>query len=97
MRPRQLEVGQPMIELQTIKLHDIRRAALVFGMAGAAFAGAGILHAPVKPPLLLHIGGDILVAVQAQRRLRARVRAVMAIRTAGFLFDVRLAHFARHQ
>jgi len=52
VRTGQLEVGQPMIELRTIKLHDIRRAAFVFGMAGAALAAAGILHASVKPFLL---------------------------------------------
>lgn len=97
VRARQLELGQPMIELRTIELHDIRRAAFVFGMAGAALADAGILHASVKPFLLLHIGGYILMAVQAQCRLRPRVRAVMAIGAAGFLLDMRLAHFARHQ
>ena len=96
MRARQLEIGQLMIELQAIKLHDIRRAALVFGMAGAALAGAGILHAPVKLSLLLNVNRNILVTVQAQRRLRPYIRAVMAICAVRLLLDMRLAQFAGH-
>src|SRR5258708_443070 len=52
MRTREIEVGQPMIELPTIELHDIRRAAFVLGMAGPAFAGAAPFHSSRKPHLL---------------------------------------------
>lgn len=65
MRIGELEVGQQMVELQAIQLHDIRAAALVFRMTGAALAGARILHASVISPVLLHVGGNIFVAVQA--------------------------------
>ena len=97
MRTRQLEIGQLMIELQPVQLHDIGIASFVLGVAGAALAGPGIRHAAVISALLLYIGRDILVAVQAQRRLRPCVRTVMAIGAVGLLLDVRLAHFTRHQ
>ena len=97
MHPRKLEVGQLMIELQAVELDDICCAAFVLGMAGAALAGAGIWHTPVISALLAYIGRHILVAVQAQRRLRPHVRAVMAICAVGLLLDMRLADFARHQ
>ena len=48
MRPLERELRQRMIELCLVELRYIRIAALVFAMTGAALAGAGVRHAPMK-------------------------------------------------
>ena len=58
MRALEREVGQVMIEARGIELHDVGRAALVFRVAGAAFADAGVGHSPVKPEMIAHVGRD---------------------------------------
>jgi len=67
----------------------------VLGMAGAALAGGGILHAAVKIGARAYVLGDVFMAVQAQRSLSHLVAAPVVTIAAGFLLlDMRLAHFA---
>lgn len=59
------EVGETVIELRAAELHDVRLATFVFGMTGAALADAGVRHAAVIALMPLHVGRDVLVAIQA--------------------------------
>lgn len=91
------KVGEAVIEQRTIQTNDICRAALVFGMARAALADAGIGHASVITLMLLQVHGDGLVTVQAQRGLRPDVGAVVAVRATFFLLQMRLCDLSRHE
>jgi hypothetical protein len=97
MRSLEREVGEAMIELRAAELHDVGVAALVFGMASAAFADAGVAHAAVIASMLPYILGYVLVAVEAQRALRPCVRPVVTVGAGLFLLDVRLRDLAGHQ
>ena len=69
MRAFEREVGLRMIELRAIELHDVEAAALVLRMAGTAFTGACVGHAPVITLAIAQIGGNVLVAVQTESGL----------------------------
>ena len=97
MRSLEREVGEVMIELRAAELHDVGVAASVLRMAGAAFADAGVGHAAVIALMLPHVLGDILVTIEAQRALRAHVRAVVAVGAGLFLLYMRLRHLAGHE
>src|SRR5271166_441227 len=97
MRAFEFEIGQAMIELCAVELHDIRIAALVFRVAGAAFADARVRHAAVIALVFVDVGRGLFVAIEAERSLRARVRAVVTIAATLFLFDMGARDLARHQ
>ena len=69
MRVEQWKIGQAMVEMRRIQLHDIRRAALMLGMAGAALPRADVVHVAVIAMMPADIRRDLLVAIQAQGSL----------------------------
>src|SRR3984893_11905075 len=97
VRALECEVGELMIELRAAELDDVGLAALVFRVASTALADAGVGHAAVVALMLLHVGGDILVTVQAQRSLCSNVGSVVAVRAGLFLLHMRLRHLAGHE
>ena len=98
VRALEREVGEAMIELRAAQLHDVGVAALVLGVAGAAFAGARIGHAAV-----------IAVLARARRRRSpcgSRGTATLWVRTfvrswqfgtVSSCFTCGTRHLARHQ
>jgi hypothetical protein len=91
------EVRHMMIELRATELNDVGLAPLVFRVAGAAFADAGVGHAAVVAVVLAHVGRDVLVTIQAQGRLLARIGAIVAVGAVLLLLHVRARDLARHQ
>lgn len=81
VRPVQRKLGEPMIELSDIKLHDVRFAPFMLGVASAAFPRAAARHAAVKSRTFAYIGGHVFVAVKTQRGLRHLVAAIVATGT----------------
>lgn len=73
VRAFERQLGEPMVKLRRLEPHDVRRATLVFGVTGPAFAQRRILHAAVIAMVLTLVRGDFLVTGQAQRGLRAHV------------------------
>ncbi len=97
MSSPQRQVCELMIKVRRIEPDDIGFAALVFRVTGTTLARRRILHAAVIAAVLALVGGDVLVAIQAQRGLGAGVRAVVAIGAGGLQFGVRAADLAGHQ
>ena len=98
MRPFEREVGLRVVELRAVELHDVEVPALVLRMAGTAFAGACVGHAPVIALALAQVRGDVLVAVQTESGLRAAIRApIVAVTARLLLLDVRLRNRPRHE
>ena len=97
MRALEREVGQAMIELSAAQMHDIGAAALVFGVACAAFTDTRIGHAAVIAVMLPQVARDLFMTIEAQRRLRSRVGAIVTVRAGLFLLDMGSRHLAWHQ
>ena len=97
MRTLEREVGQAMIELPAAQMHDVGVAALVLGVACAAFANTRVGHASVIAVMLPQVAGDLLMAIETQRGLRSRVGAIVTIRAVLFLLDMGARHLTRHQ
>ncbi len=91
------EVGESVVELSPAQLNDVSLASLVLRMARAALPGAGVGHEAVITLVQPHVGGDILVAIEAQRGLRSRIGTVVAVGAVLLLLDMRLRQFAGHQ
>ena len=78
-----------MIKTFPIELHNIRRAALMVGMAGPAFLLQRIRLTSMITRQCLAIIIDILVAVETTSWLAVRAEGVVAV--AAFLFGFRVA------
>ncbi len=97
MRTLQWKFGQGMIELGSVQLDDIGVTTFVLAMAGPTFAVTGIGHASVIPVTRPNIEVDVLMAVQAQRRLSSHVAAVVAVGAVLLLPDMGCRQFPGHQ
>jgi hypothetical protein len=97
VRTSQRKVSAFVIEGRGVQAHDVGLAALVLGMAAGALADAGIGHAAVIALVTLQVGGDFLVAVDAQRALARTVGAIVAIAAGVFELGVRLGNLAGHE
>ncbi len=96
VRSLQRKVGEIVGKTGLAELVDVRVPALVFRVAAAALAGGGRGHAPVIAGLGADVGGDLLVAVEAQRGLPVAVRAVVAAAAITLQLRMRFAHRPGH-
>jgi hypothetical protein len=86
-----------MIERHGGGLDDVAVASQMLRMAGAALCAGDAGQAPVHAACCAQVGGDVLVAVQAQGGLPTLVSAVVAQGALLLLLLVRTTHLARHQ
>ena len=86
-----------VVEAGAVELDDVCVASLMLAVAALALCGCDVRHASVKAGVLRDIGGDGLVAIEAQGGLAMTIGAVMTQRAGFFLFDMRLADLSRHQ
>ncbi len=86
-----------VLESRDVHPQDVCFAAEVFGVARAAFCPINGRQAPMKADLGAHIGGDVLVTIEAESRLPPTVAAVVAIGTVLFEFGVCIRYLAWHE
>ena len=97
MRASEGKISAFMIEGGRIQAHDIGFAAQMFGVTARTFADAGIGHAAVEALVIVHVAGDFLMAIEAQRALPGAISTIMAAAAGVFDLDVRLGHFPGHE
>ena len=84
-----------MIEGPFVDGRDMFRPSLMFRVA--CLAVLLLLGASVEALLLNDVFTDVLVAIEAERRLRGFVEPLVTFRAVFFPFDMSLDHLARHQ
>lgn len=92
----QREIRQVVREAGLIELVDVGVATQVLGVTTAALAGGSLWHAAVISRLGADIGGDFLVAVEAQGGLALPVGTVVAITALAFDLGVGLGDRPGH-
>ena len=92
----QRELCQLMVEQARLQSDDVCLATLVLRMAAAALSASGFSVAGMKSSLIVQIGGDVLVAIQAQLFLRAAIEQTVAGAAGLFGIRMRLCHRAGH-
>ncbi len=97
VRALEPEVGEVVIELPAAQLHDVRVAAAMLDMAGAALRLRHARRAAVKAPLGLDVRRYFLVAREAEAGLAAAVGTVVAVGTAFLVLGMRIRELARHE
>jgi hypothetical protein len=93
----QRELRIVVIELLAAEFHDVGLATLMLHVTRTALRGFDSLQAAVKPTVRGDVGGDGLVAVEAQLPLVATVAAVMAVRALLLQFLMGCGQLARHE
>jgi hypothetical protein len=97
VRAAQRIVGVLVIELLVTQLDDVGCAAEMLGVARAALRDVDAGEAAVEMAVLVHVAGDLLVAVETQLCLTAAVAAVVAQRALLLVFHVSRRQLARHE
>ena len=93
----QWEVREIVIEARRIELHDVRIAAQVIGVTGAALGGCDRRGVAVQAAPLADIRRNPFVAVEAQAGLPAAVAQVVAERAMLLELLVRFGQLAWHE
>lgn len=93
----QHKVGLPVVKTAGIELDNIGVTTLMVGVAGFTTDGVSISEPPVIALLLTDIGGDFLMAVQAQRALSSFAERGVALIAIGFILRVPLDQLTGHQ
>lgn len=91
------KVGLLVLEALARELGDVRRAALVLGVARRALRLVSIQHVAVEAAASSQVFADRLVAGDAQLRHARPVAAIVAIRAGLFQFGVRRTELPGHQ
>jgi hypothetical protein len=86
-----------VVELLAAEFDDVRIAPEMLRMTGMTLGILDPRQMAVETALLMQVGGDILMAIEAQLRLPIAVAAVMALRALFFVLRVRRGELARHE
>lgn len=97
VRTSQRKVGEFVVEARRVELHDVRVAPQVIHVTGATLGSRHGWRMPVHPAMVANVRRDLLVAIEAERRLPAAVANVVAERAMLLELLVRLGEFARHE
>lgn len=89
------EIGLRMVEGLFVDRGDVFCAPLMFRVAFLAFTR--FLESSVKALLLLDVFADVLVAIEAEHRLRRFVESLVACGARLFPFGMALDYLARHE
>ena len=88
------EISERMVEQLGVQSHDVGCSPLVLGVT--ALAGPQRLEPAMKSSLFSEIVGDLLVAVDAQHILFARIEVRMAVAAVVFEFSMAFDNRSRH-
>jgi hypothetical protein len=97
VRAAQRKVGGFVIEGVAAELHDVGAPTLVLNVTGAALRRFDSLQPAMESLPGSHIGGDFLVAVEAQLPLTCAVAAVVAVGAMLLVLLVSRGQLARHE
>jgi hypothetical protein len=97
VRAAQRKIGGFVIEGVAAELHDVGAPTLVLDVTGAALRGFDSLQSAMKSLPRSHIGGDFLVAVEAQLPLAPAVAAVVAVGAVLLVLPVSRGQLAGHE
>ena len=91
------KVGHRMVELLGDQFDDIRVAAQMLRVTGAALRRIDTGKPAVESTSLRGVRRDVLVAGETQRALTAAIGAVVTLRAVFLVLGVRSDHFSGHQ
>src|SRR5579883_2184529 len=97
MRAPQRKIGEVVIESRGIELHDVGAAPEVIHVTRAALRGRHGRRVPVQAAMAANVRGDLLVAIEAERRLPGAIADVVAEGAVLLELLVRLRQFAWHE
>ena len=95
--PTQWKVSPIVIELRRVELDDIRAAAQMLHVTGAALRAGHGGRVPVQAEPIADVGGYVLVAIEAELRLPGTVANIVAQSAVLLELLMRLRQFTRHE